>query len=145
MSDPAKYLQVGRYISIPISEIEFNAIRASGAGGQNVNKVSSAIHLRFDVKRSSLNEGAKQRIMAYSDQRISSDGVIVIKSQTARNQARNKEIALERLEKFLKKIFTRPKTRIPTRRTKGANERRLKKKAGRSQIKAGRARIKGFD
>jgi len=121
-----------------VSEIDFKAIRASGPGGQNVNKVSSAIHLRFDVKASSLLDGYKDRILAFSDQRISSDGVIVIKSQSSRLQARNKELALERLQALLKLIFTDKPKRRPTRPTWGSKERRLKKKAVRSAVKAGR-------
>jgi len=135
-------LYINRRISIPLSEIEFKAIRASGPGGQNVNKVSSAIHLRFDVKASALLEGYKARILAYSDQRISSDGVIVIKAQSSRLQARNKELALGRLQALLKTIFTDKPLRRPTRPTRGSKERRLKKKARRSEIKAGRGRVK---
>ena len=135
-------LYINRRISIPISEIDFKAIRASGPGGQNVNKVSSAIHLRFDVNESSLLDGYKARILSFSDQRISSDGIIVIKSQNSRLQARNKEVALERLQELLKVIFTDKPKRRPTRPTRGSKERRLKKKSERSAIKAGRGRVK---
>ena len=135
-------LYINRRISIPISEIEFKAIRASGPGGQNVNKVSSAIHLRFDVKASTLLDGYKARILSFSDQRISSDGVIVIKSQNSRLQSRNKEVALERLQELLKTIFIDKPKRHPTRPTRGSKERRLKKKSERSSIKAGRGRVK---
>ena len=135
-------LHINRRISIPISEIDFKAIRASGPGGQNVNKVSSAIHLRFDVKASSLLDGYKVRILSFSDQRISSDGIIVIKSQNSRLQTRNKEVALERLQELLKVIFTDKPKRRPTRPTRGSKERRLKKKSERSAIKAGRGRVK---
>jgi len=135
-------LKVNRQISIPISELEFKAIRASGPGGQNVNKVASAIHLRFDVKKSSLLDGYKSRIFAFSDQRISSDGIIVIKAQSSRLQVRNKEMALERLQELLKKIFTDKPKRRPTRPTRGSKERRLKKKSERSAIKKGRGRVR---
>ena len=135
-------IYINRRISIPLSEIDFKAIRASGPGGQNVNKVSSAIHLRFDVKASSLLEGYKDRILQYSDQRISSDGVILIKSQSSRLQARNKELALERLQSLLKTIFTDKPKRRPTRPTRGSKERRLKKKAVRSAVKAGRGKVR---
>ena len=135
-------LYINSRISIPISEIDFKAIRASGPGGQNVNKVSSAIHLRFDVKASTLLEGHKTRILSFSDQRISSDGIIVIKSQNSRLQARNKEVSLERLQELLKVIFTDKPKRRPTRPTRGSKERRLKKKSERSAIKAGRGRVR---
>lgn len=135
-------LHINRRIYILISEIDFKAIRASGPGGQNVNKVSSAIHLRFDVNASSLLDGYKARILAYSDQRISSDGVIIIKSQNSRLQSRNKEVALERLQELLKVIFTDKPKRRPTRPTRGSKERRLKKKSERSAVKAGRGRVK---
>lgn len=135
-------LNINRRISVPVSEIEFKAIRASGPGGQNVNKVSSAIHLRFDVKASSLLEGYKTRILSFSDQRISSDGVIVIKAQSSRLQARNKEMALERLQELLRKIFTDKPNRRPTRPTRGSKERRLKKKSIRSAVKSGRGKVR---
>jgi len=135
-------LHINRRISIPLSEIEFKAIRASGPGGQNVNKVSSAIHLRFDVTASSLLDGYKDRILAVSDQRISSEGVIVIKSQNSRLQSRNKELALERLQNMLREIFKDKPKRRPTRPTRGSKERRLKSKAVRSAVKAGRGKVR---
>ena len=135
-------LHINNRIYVLHSEIDFKAIRASGPGGQNVNKVSSAIHLRFDVKQSSLLDGYKSRIFSFSDQRISSDGVIIIKAQSSRLQSRNKEIALERLQELLKKIFTDKPKRRPTRPTRGSKERRLKKKSERSAIKSGRGKVK---
>lgn len=138
----SEQLYINRRISIALSEITLNAIRASGPGGQNVNKVASAIHLRFDVKASSLLEGHKDRILSYSDQRISSDGVIVIKAQSSRLQGRNKDLALERLQELLKLIFTDKPKRRPTRPTRGSKERRLKKKSVRSAVKAGRGKVR---
>ncbi|MCW8977177.1 MAG: alternative ribosome rescue aminoacyl-tRNA hydrolase ArfB, partial [Sedimenticola sp.] len=94
-------LQLTRNIVIPERELEFSAIRAQGAGGQNVNKVSTAIHLRFDIKRSSLPENYKERLLSYKDQRITQDGVVIIKAQQFRSQEKNKEEALQRLKQLI--------------------------------------------
>ena len=122
-------------------EVEFSAIRAQGAGGQNVNKVSSAIHLRFDVVASSLAEDVKARLLARPDRRLSDEGVIVIKAQRHRSQELNRRDALERLNALVAKAAEVPLARKPTRPTYASKRRRLEAKEVRSQVKAGRAKV----
>ena len=121
------------------------AIRAQGPGGQNVNKVSSAIHLRFDINASSLLEGHKERVLKFRDKRITKDGIIVIKAQNHRTQESNKREALDRLQALLAEALKTQKFRRPSRPTYGAVKRRLKKKAERGEVKKLRGKVRDFD
>jgi len=137
----ADVLRIDARLSIPLREIVFEAIRAQGAGGQNVNKVSSAIHLRFDIGASSLPAPVKERLRQLRDQRISADGVVVIKAQTARTQRANREAALHRLRELVAQATQVPKARHATRPTLASRKRRLVAKQHRAQLKAGRGRV----
>jgi ribosome-associated protein len=133
-SKPAAWL-------VPEHELEFLPIRAQGPGGQNVNKVSCAIHLRFDIGASSLPGPVKERLLALSDQRINKDGVLVIKAQTARSLEQNKADALARLTSLVQRAAEVPRVRRPTRPTRASKQRRLQAKTVRGDVKALRAKV----
>jgi ribosome-associated protein len=128
-------------LAIAPSEVECKAVRAQGPGGQNVNKLSSAVQLRFDVAASSLPQGVKDRLLALRDHRITADGVVIIKAQSHRSQELNREDAMRRLEELVNSVAHAPRTRRPTRPTLASRRRRLRAKAERSEVKAGRGRV----
>ena len=134
-------LRISPSVCIPDDEIELSAIRAQGSGGQNVNKVSSAIHLRFDINASSLPAFYKQRLLERNDQRISKDGIIVIKAQQYRTQEKNRDDALTRLSELIGNATKVLPPRRPTKPTKGSQKRRMDSKSQRGKIKALRSRI----
>lgn len=135
-------LQITKRTAIPLSEIDLSAVRSSGAGGQNVNKVATAIHLRFDIRASSLSPIHKERLLKLNDNRITKDGIVVIKAQEHRTQEQNKEEALNRLQKLLKRATISPPKRKPTKPSKSSNRKRIERKKKRGQKKALRGNVR---
>lgn len=134
-------LRVNASVAIPLHEIELTAMRAQGAGGQNVNKVSSAIHLRFDIPKSSLSEFCKARLLALGDKRITNDGVLIIKAQRFRTQEQNREDALARLQEIIVEAIKVEKIRRATKPTFSSGQRRMDTKTLRGSIKASRQKV----
>lgn len=135
------HLRLSSAVSLPLNEIELSPIRAQGAGGQNVNKVSSAIHLRFDIRASSLPSRYKEALFRLPDQRMTKDGVIIIKAQQYRSQEQNRAAALERLREIIQRAVAPRKARKATRPTLGSKKRRLETKTRRAKVKTLRGKV----
>lgn len=136
-------MSTGPLVPLDPDEVEFTAVRSQGAGGQNVNKVSSAVHMRFDISKSSLPDGVKARLLMLNDHRINDDGVIVIKAQTSRSQDANRQDGLRRLQEMVDSVAVPPRVRKPTKPSYGSKQRRLEGKSQRSEVKAGRGKVRG--
>ena len=134
-------LVINNHIAIPDNEIEISAIRSQGAGGQNVNKVSSAIHLRFDINASSLPDIYKQRLLVLRDHRITKEGIVIIKAQQSRSQDKNREAALKRLQALIQKVLVTPKKRKATKPSKASQTKRMDSKTKRGRAKDLRKKI----
>ncbi|WP_136678901.1 alternative ribosome rescue aminoacyl-tRNA hydrolase ArfB [Neptunomonas sp. XY-337] len=137
-------IEITPRVSIGEDEVSFSAIRSQGAGGQNVNKVATAIQLRFDIKASSLSESVKQKLLALSDRRISREGVVVIKAQQFRTQEKNRLEAVERLRALIAAALVEQKRRVATRPTKGSQRRRMDSKSLRGKTKQLRGRVSDY-
>jgi ribosome-associated protein len=136
------FLKISRNLTLPLSEIVISYVSAQGSGGQNVNKVATAAHLRFDINASSLPPDIKQRLLNLPDQRISSDGTIIIKAQSHRTREQNRQSALNRLQALIKSVATPPKKRKPTKPTRASKQRRLDTKNKRSATKSLRGKVR---
>lgn len=142
MDEQPDRLPISTRVGIPLREIELTAVRASGPGGQKVNKTASAVHLRFDIRASSLPEFYKTRLLALSDSRISSDGILVIKAQEYRSQEQNREQALVRLQELVRRVAASRKKRIPTKPSRASQRKRVDSKTRRGRIKALRGPVR---
>ena len=134
-------LEISNEVTVPNEEIDVQAVRAQGAGGQNVDKVSTAVHLRFDIKASSLPEVYKERLLMLNDHRISEEGVVIIKAQRYRSQLKNRQDALDRLRDLIRSVMVSHKRRYATKPTKGSQQRRLEIKTKRGRVKSLRGKV----
>lgn len=137
-------IKISNAVSISDDEVEMTGIRAQGSGGQNVNKVSSAIHLRFDIQASSLPDFYKEKLLALSDHRITKDGIVIIKAQQYRTQEQNRENAIERLVELIKSVSIVQKARRATKPSRAAKQKRMDSKAKRGKVKSLRGKVSGY-